>query len=329
MVPLWTRVAIDHPNPGVPEGRRSSGRFWVVNWAALACGCLPARLGRLRQVEGRAADACAGDGVCGGDNGFMDWTIVIPIKHLSDAKSRLCSDPVLRSALAEAFGRDTITAVAGSVGGERTVVVTPDPRIREIAEGLGARTSTTGPAGPLNEALVHVIRELDPQSPAGVLAADLPCATPEAIRTMLARAGQHPKTFLPDASGSGTVALLAWRAEDLAPAFGANSASEHASAGFTQIHGPGLARLQRDVDTGEDLRLAWELGVGKATMKLMCRTEVTVLTFDGERGSAALDDGHLVHFTFETIADLGFRHVRPGQRLRLLRARRTASAPSP
>ncbi|MGC5412975.1 2-phospho-L-lactate guanylyltransferase, partial [Streptomyces sp. DT225] len=52
---------------------------------------------------------------------------------------------------------------------------------------------------------------------------------------------------------------------ELRPAFGGPSRVRHLASGAVEITLPGIASVRRDVDTGEDLRVALELGVGPFT----------------------------------------------------------------
>src|SRR5487761_277477 len=75
------------------------------------------------------------------DSARFSWTVLLPVKVLARAKSRLA---VLagdrRRELALALASDTVTAVLGCPEEARVVVVTSDP----VAGPLRARTGLTG-----------------------------------------------------------------------------------------------------------------------------------------------------------------------------------------
>ncbi|MEU5696570.1 2-phospho-L-lactate guanylyltransferase [Actinosynnema sp. NPDC020468] len=190
-----------------------------------------------------------------------DVDLVVPVKTLVRAKSRLVGVTDDRPALALAFALDTIAAALPVV---RTVIaVTDDPAVTAELAALGVE-SVPGPEG-LNESLRHgfgVLRARDPGSVVGALQADLP-----ALRTAeLAAAldGVRGRAFCPDRQGTGTTLLLSAPGEDLAPSFGTGSAAAHAASGARALLGP-WPSLRHDVDTAEDLELACALGLGVRT----------------------------------------------------------------
>ncbi|HBF83914.1 MAG TPA: 2-phospho-L-lactate guanylyltransferase, partial [Streptomyces sp.] len=66
----------------------------------------------------------------------------------------------------------------------------------------------------------------------------------------------------------GTTFLSAAPGVELRPAFGGASRARHRASGAVEIPAAGLDSVRRDVDTGEDLRVALELGVGRWTAAL-------------------------------------------------------------
>ena len=159
-------------------------------------------------------------------------TIVIPYR--GDAKRRLPAS--IRAAAAVAMLGDVVDA-ALEVG--RVVVVTDDagvvPRGVEVVPDPGAGLGAAVAAG-LVLASGHVL----------VVNADLPCATPVALR-VLASAGRA----LVEASDGTTNALSLPDPNDFAPLYGPGSAARfRAHAEFVTLPIP---ELQGDVDVCEDL----------------------------------------------------------------------------
>ncbi|MFD7655739.1 2-phospho-L-lactate guanylyltransferase [Actinosynnema sp. NPDC059797] len=191
--------------------------------------------------------------------------LVVPVKTLDRAKSRLVGARLDRPALALAFALDTIAAALPVA--RRVLAVTSDPAVVLELRALGVE-SAEGPEG-LNEALrfgAAVLRERDPASVVGALQADLP-----ALRTAelaLAVASARGRSFCPDRQGTGTTLLLSEPGGPLEPAFGVGSAAAHAASGATALVGP-WPSLRHDVDTAEDLDLAGTLGVGPRTAAVL------------------------------------------------------------
>ncbi|MEI5583730.1 MULTISPECIES: 2-phospho-L-lactate guanylyltransferase [unclassified Agromyces] len=228
------------------------------------------------------------------------WTVVVPVKSLTGAKTRLAPElsPPERAALARAFALDTIEAAAGAELVARVVVVSDEPAIegalREMPgvevvpevgpRGLGAaiahgvavaRTQAPGSrgrrqasAGPERAASARDAGDADPVAVA-VLLGDLPSVRATDLDAALEAAARHPLAFVPDAEGAGTTLATARRGEPLVAHFGADSAARHAAAGFADLvaeHPTAIApRLRRDVDTASELREAVALGAGPRT----------------------------------------------------------------
>lgn len=211
------------------------------------------------------------------------WSIVIPVKLLSEAKSRLSPLGTHRRALALAVACDTVSATVACDPVGLTLVVTDDseaaPRLRE----LGAHIVADAPNAGLNPALGHGAAEATRLLPAGgraALSADLPALRPADLARALAIADPVPHAFVPDAAGTGTTLYTAAREAEFAPAFGSDSRHEHLNAGCTEITVAGLESLRRDVDTVDDLRAAMDLGVGPHTAQAAARAGVTLAAYD-------------------------------------------------
>jgi 2-phospho-L-lactate guanylyltransferase len=207
----------------------------------------------------------------------MRWSVVVPVKTLGAAKSRLLpADDPSRPELAIAFLEDALDALNHSEHVERVIVVTDDERVRRLVEGCGAQWMPEAPHFGLNEAAAHGVSQAPPNSPVAVMAGDLPCLTTPAIDLVLSWAADYPRAFLSDAQGIGTTMLFARESADCTPAFGGRSRARHAQLGFTELglDRPAserelLARARRDVDTPVDLWDAIRLGVGPATSRVL------------------------------------------------------------
>lgn len=200
----------------------------------------------------------------------MHWTLVIPLKPLARAKSRL-SDTAgdgVRPGLALAFAQDTVSAALACPAVSDVVVVTDDAlACRELA-ALGARIVPDTPASGLNAALAHgaaTVREMHPRAAVAALNADLPALRPLELSRVLSAAAEFPRAFLADAAALGTTLLAAAPDQELRPAFGTDSRARHRTSGAQELDLTEVDSVRQDVDTGDDLRAALALGVGRHT----------------------------------------------------------------
>jgi 2-phospho-L-lactate/phosphoenolpyruvate guanylyltransferase len=229
------------------------------------------------------------------DSARFSWTVLLPVKVLARAKSRLA---VLagdrRRELALAFASDTVTAVLACPEVARVVVVTSDPAAGPLLAALGAIIVADEPADRsdrretrgtldgvdlapdlgvqdlLNAALRHgaaVAARRWPGTGLAALTADLPAMSPAELAAALRAAGTVPgrAAFVPDAAGVGTTMYAVPPGGEFLPLFGGASRARHAAAGATELAIAGTAGLRRDVDTPDDLREALELGAGPFT----------------------------------------------------------------
>jgi 2-phospho-L-lactate/phosphoenolpyruvate guanylyltransferase len=194
------------------------------------------------------------------------WTVLLPVKALPTAKTRLLpasADPVAHQRLVEALRADTLAAAGAAEGVARVLIVADRP-------GIAGALVQAQPG--LNAALAEGAEHAASSWPADGIAAlvgDLPALRPGELAAALAAAAAHPRTFVPDAAGTGTTMLAALPGTALAPAFGVGSAARHALSATPLEAGPGL---RQDVDTADDLRAAADLGVGPATAAALDRT---------------------------------------------------------
>ncbi|WP_407288027.1 2-phospho-L-lactate guanylyltransferase [Streptomyces sp. BP-8] len=202
----------------------------------------------------------------------MGWSLVVPLKPLVRAKSRLsgAAGEEFRPRLALAFALDTVTAALACEDVRDVVVVTDDPLAGERLSALGARIVPDTPGRGLNAALAHgasAVRAHRPGAPVAALNADLPALRPAELELVLHSASLFPRAFLADAADIGTTLLTATSGVELAPAFGGASRARHLASGAREITTPDVVSVRRDVDTGEDLLAALALGVGPHTAR--------------------------------------------------------------
>ncbi|MFR9788842.1 2-phospho-L-lactate guanylyltransferase [Streptomyces sp. MB22_4] len=200
----------------------------------------------------------------------MQWTLVIPLKPLSRAKSRLADTAAdgVRPGLVLAFAQDTVAAGLACPGVSDVVVVTDDQRAGRELSALGARIVPDAPARGLNAALAHgasAVRLARPRAAVAALNADLPALRAVELSRVLSAAAEFPRAFLADAAGIGTTLLAAGTERELAPLFGPDSRARHRESGAVELLPEDVDSVRQDVDTGDDLRAALALGVGPYT----------------------------------------------------------------
>jgi 2-phospho-L-lactate guanylyltransferase len=195
------------------------------------------------------------------------FVVLVPVKALSAAKTRLGLDGASTRLLMRAFAEDALATVVQSPLVARVVVVSNEAG---IGRGLDLEVLRDEGAGDLNQALAIAARRVRSAHPAlgvAALCADLPCLVePDLTRALIGGVG--PRWFVADAQGSGTTLLAAVPGTDLEPHFGAGSAAHHAASGAVAV-AAGVPTLRLDVDTTADLEQAVALGVGARTAEAL------------------------------------------------------------
>jgi 2-phospho-L-lactate guanylyltransferase len=219
------------------------------------------------------------------------WTVLLPVKVLAQAKSRLA---VLagerRHELALALASDTVSAVVACPEVARVIVVTSDPvagpRLLSLGalvlpeaprgagrdDPAGARPNSDGSQHRLNAALLGgaaVASRRWPGTGLAALTADLPALRPaELAEALRAASDTGGAAFVPDAAGLGTTMYAVVPGAEFRPMYGGASRARHAAGGATELALDGIAGLRQDVDTPDDLRAAVALGVGPRTAEV-------------------------------------------------------------
>ncbi|GAB3298461.1 2-phospho-L-lactate guanylyltransferase [Epidermidibacterium keratini] len=204
---------------------------------------------------------------------------MLPVKRRTAAKTRLATSLGLgqQSAgeLAAAFALDTLRAVSAAKLVGHCLVVTDDAEFAAHGREVGAEVvdeqepmqQAPGFAR-LNAALLLGAAYAGADRPVAALTGDLPALRGTDLDAALALADGLGSAFVADRHETGTALLTAWRAGDLAPRFGRDSAAAHRAAGAVEI-GRELERLRLDVDTADDLAAARALGLGPHTERLL------------------------------------------------------------
>ncbi|WP_072802179.1 2-phospho-L-lactate guanylyltransferase [Rhodococcoides yunnanense] len=206
--------------------------------------------------------------------------VVIAVKDLATAKTRLADSfsETDRARLVVAMLQDTVRAAQAVEAVASITVVTPDPEVAEIAHRMGARVvadpspdESLDSADRLNSAFSAAVTSALTEDGHDIIAlqADLPALRTEELTQAYESARPAARSVVADHHGTGTAALiLTAGTDDLTPLFGPASARRHRESGAHDLVGewPGL-RL--DVDTLDDVRQAYSLGVGPATTEVL------------------------------------------------------------
>lgn len=206
------------------------------------------------------------------------WTMVVAVKALGIAKSRLAPEwDGQRSSLALAFASDTVGAALSCRLVDSVLVVTRDQTAARVLSALGAVVVPDDGVGGLNGAFEagarEALRARRGTRPAA-LTADLPCLRPADLASaLLAASAVDGRSFVPDAHGTGTTLLAAGRDGVLRPLFGAGSRAAHEESGAVALLDAGET-LRHDVDTAADLRQAAGIGLGRHTLAAVTASTV-------------------------------------------------------
>jgi 2-phospho-L-lactate guanylyltransferase len=202
----------------------------------------------------------------------LTWSVVIPVKVLAQAKSRLAGlADADRRALALAMAVDTVAAAVGCRYVGAVVVVTDDRSVSGEVSLLGAAVIADSPGAGLNQALVAGAEHSAGRWPGygrAALLADLPALTSGDLTAALCAASAVPSAFVADAAGTGTTMYAARPGSAFRPRFGPGSRGLHQQAGVTELDLPSVPGLRQDVDTVDDLRVAAAIGLGRRSAAL-------------------------------------------------------------
>ncbi|ACU76868.1 conserved hypothetical protein [Catenulispora acidiphila DSM 44928] len=200
------------------------------------------------------------------------WCLVVPVKRLGLAKTRLAGPgvpPALRERLALAFAADTVRAALSASRIAEAIAVTDDPQAAELLAAIGATIIADEPDAGLNAAFLFgataARRKFGTHIGIAACTADLPALRAPELDIALAQISENTRHFIADAHTIGTTMLFAPPGTDLNPRFGGPSRAAHTATGARELTTPDISSLRRDVDTAADLTAALHLGVGPHT----------------------------------------------------------------
>src|SRR5262249_34323046 len=159
------------------------------------------------------------------------WSLVVPVKVLAHAKSRLAvlAGPY-RPALALAMAADTVAAALACPVVDRVIAVTDDAEAARVLAGLGALLTRDAPRRGPSPAPGQGRAVGAPRWPGwgiGARAAARPALRPAELALGLREAAHWEHSFVPDASGTGTTLYAARPGARFRPRFGPRSAEQH------------------------------------------------------------------------------------------------------
>jgi 2-phospho-L-lactate guanylyltransferase len=204
------------------------------------------------------------------------WSLLVPVKRLGIAKTRLALADLPRADLALAMACDTVAAALAAAAVAEVVVITDDARAAGALSDIGARIVDDLPDAGLNPALIHGA-SLAAMPRIAALSSDLPALRSTDLDAVLWLAAAHPRAVVADTSGSGTTLLAARVIAEFSPAFGVDSRAVHVRAGAVDLSTEAGASVRHDVDTLDALRAALALGAGPETTRALATLDVDLL----------------------------------------------------
>ncbi|MET0559490.1 MAG: 2-phospho-L-lactate guanylyltransferase [Solirubrobacterales bacterium] len=193
----------------------------------------------------------------------MNATAILPVKRLGAAKQRLRGGlgglgGAERRQLAEAMVADVLEAIGAARTIERTIVVSGDPTVQELAAGAGAEViSDPEDAGHSQAALAGIARaEAEGAGCVVLVPGDCPLLDPRELDRLLTGVPEPYVGIVPDRHGTGTNALVLSPPGAIVPAFGEGSCARHVAAARQAGIAFGveeLSSLGLDLDTPADI----------------------------------------------------------------------------
>lgn len=191
------------------------------------------------------------------------------MKRFAAAKQRLGLDDERRAELVAAMLEDVLEAIDGARMVERTIVVSGEPAVAEIAAAHGAELiADPADEGHPEAALIGIERAREMGAECVVLLpGDCPLLDPRELDSLLTLVGKRYVAVVPDRHGTGTNALVLAPPEAIRPAFGEESRQRHVEAARSSripYSAEPVSSLALDLDTPADLiALTRELDAGR------------------------------------------------------------------
>ncbi|MCR9138694.1 MAG: 2-phospho-L-lactate guanylyltransferase [Alphaproteobacteria bacterium] len=185
--------------------------------------------------------------------------IIIPIKHLSAAKTRLACQlsPDKRAGLVLAMLQDLLTTITG-IGHRRIWIVTSDRTVVQTVRRFNVSWVPETRARGYNAAVTLGIASVPAGSDIAIVPGDIPLAKPDEIARLIAPTDPSRPTvrLVPSRDRQGTNGLFMSANARIEPGFGPGSFKGHTRRAMarhlepTNLEAPGMAL---DIDTPADL----------------------------------------------------------------------------
>lgn len=190
----------------------------------------------------------------------MNAAAILPVKRFGAAKQRLATgiDDERRRRLVAAMVADVLEAIGEARQVERTIVVSSEPRVAELAAEAGAAVvPDPDEGGHVGAALAGI--EAAVAGGAGrvvLLPGDCPLLDPRELDRLLTGMPERYVAVVPDRHGEGTNALALSPPDAIPPAFGEGSRARHVALAREAGVPYGveeLPSLALDLDTPADI----------------------------------------------------------------------------
>lgn len=179
--------------------------------------------------------------------------LLIPVKSLATAKTRLHERPEVRRRVAQTLAARTLGVGLQCLPRSHVMVLTADSEVAAHVRARGARASFDQ-ADELNLSLtagLSAYRRSSPDTTVCILVADLPMLTPSALREVLNEVlvSDSPRHVV-DQHATGTTFISVPPDSSLPMVFGRDSATRFAAAGSIALDAP--VGMRTDLDTPAD-----------------------------------------------------------------------------
>jgi 2-phospho-L-lactate guanylyltransferase len=190
------------------------------------------------------------------------WSVIVPMKNMAQAKTRLGDTPGYRRQMAILMARDTLCAAANATAVDAVLVVCGREEDTE-SFALPGVSVVVRPGLDVNQAVragLALLRAGGDDVNVAVLPGDLPYLRSSELDVALRSAGRTPRAVVGDRTGHGTTLLTSRAGVDLVPHYGPDSLARHKETGAAELSLPAWSGIRRDVDVQSDLALTPALG---------------------------------------------------------------------
>ncbi|MEM3506517.1 MAG: 2-phospho-L-lactate guanylyltransferase [Candidatus Bathyarchaeia archaeon] len=206
----------------------------------------------------------------------MSVFLIIPVKKLSDSKTRLSSilSPIERKALMLAMIKDVLKAAKSSKKIDNIILVSSDQNVFKISKEFNIEFLEERSQHGLNNALQNAIKYCIKKNSKSVLIipADIPLVLAEDLEEIIGLSESSSIVITPSKNGCGTNALMLSPPNIIQPMYGNNSFYSHiyeAKIKGVETKVYKSYRLALDIDTPKDLKDFMSLKTNTYTYKFL------------------------------------------------------------